>query len=833
MTARPLETRRTRSLGWFVCGRVLGFMVPALLLVFVVTSQFSYNTIEQHLDDSIQNQLKTASKTLETRFSNTRNWLDNLSQNGLVVNSFVDPVGAGIYIPQLFKTLTVPGPQNGGHLTLTDFKGDIIASNDTNDLNLMEPWLDTVFSGQVFERIDAQGLLIARPILVNGLPEGALILHFNPRTLSRFLRVATINGIVGVTSAENLLISAPENQNSFKEGTVFDEANHQDWAILQADIPETQGLHLITAQEKDIVFEPAEDVKAAMIAFIAIALGGIAVSLSLASRLIADHLRQFATKIRKIRNENDLSLRLDTSQITEVSVLESSFNELMNALEDTTVSKDYIDALFQGLPLPVFVLNADGKINRQNSHARKLLTNRTGQPPVCLQDTISEKSIDKQREFLVRDPHYAPQSECDILLHLPRTTDHHDMEVELHHGADITKTCILSTTALRGPGGDLVGFISAATDIQERKENEKEIIELAEANKLMARAIEEIDLGVTISDSTADHHPIIFCNSAFQKLCGRPKEDIIGQSCAFMQGPETDQDTVNQISAALADQRSITVDIQNYRQDRSPFWNELSLNPIFSNENKLKYYVGIQKDISARKRVEAMKKEFISTVSHELRTPLTAIHGSLGLINVMKDKEPDSQEKKLLAVAYRNSERLKFLINDILDTEKLDAGAMRLERDDHPLRELLEHCIILNTPFAEKYAVSFEVKDPVPDLSLSCDKNRMSQVFTNLMSNAAKFSHSGQTVELSATASNDTLNIHITDFGEGISEDFKQDLFKKFAKQHASDDADKPGTGLGLYISQKIVEAHGGELSVESQQGKGSTFTMTFPLNNH
>ena len=300
-----------------------------------------------------------------------------------------------------------------------------------------------------------------------------------------------------------------------------------------------------------------------------------------------------------------------------------------------------------------------------------------------------------------------------------------------------------------------------------------------------------------------------------------------------MQGPETDQDTINQISAALSDQRSITVDIQNYRQDGSPFWNELSLNPIFSNENKLKYYVGIQKDISARKRVEAMKKDFISTVSHELRTPLTAIHGSLGLINVMKDKEPDSQEKKLLAVAYRNSERLKFLINDILDTEKLDAGAMRLEQADHPLRDLLEHCIILNTPFAEKYAVSFEIKDPIPDLSLSCDKNRMSQVFTNLMSNAAKFSHSGQTVELSATASNDTLNIHITDFGEGISEDFKQDLFKKFAKQHASDDADKPGTGLGLYISQKIVEAHGGELNVESQQGKGSTFTMTFPLNNH
>ena len=567
-----------------------------------------------------------------------------------------------------------------------------------------------------------------------------------------------------------------------------------------------------------------------MIAFVVIALGGVAVSLSLASRLVADHLRNLATKIRKIRNKNDLSLRLDTSQITEVSVLESSFNELMNALEDTTVSKDYIDALFQGLPLPVFVLGADGKITQQNSHARAVLTNRTGQPPVCLQDTISEKSIDKQRDFLIHDPDFAPQSECDILLHLPRTTDHHDMEVELHHGADITKTCILSTTALRGPRGDLVGFISATTDIQERKENEKKILKLAEENKLMARAIEEIDLGVTISDSKADHHPIIFCNSAFQKLCGRAKEDIIGQSCAFMQGPDTDQDTINQISTALAGQRSITVDIQNYRRDGSLFWNELSLNPIFSGDDELKYYVGIQKDISARKRVEAMKKEFISTVSHELRTPLTAIHGSLGLINVMKEKEQDSQEKKLLAVAYRNSERLKFLINDILDTEKLDAGAMRLERADYPLCDLLEHCIILNTPFAEKYAVGFEVKGPIPDISLSCDKNRMSQVFTNLMSNAAKFSRKGQTVELSATTGKKNLNIHITDFGEGISEDFKQDLFKKFAKQHASDDADKPGTGLGLYISQKIVEAHGGELNVESQQGKGSTFTITFPL---
>ncbi|WP_343563425.1 ATP-binding protein [Kiloniella sp. b19] len=834
-TGDTRENKPTRSLTRFVSRRVLGFMVPALLAVFMVTYEFSYHSIEKHLNENIQSQLQAACKTLFKRFENTRSWLNNLSRNGLIVNSFVDPAGAGSYIPQLFKTLNVPGPQNGGHLILTDFKGDIIASNSNTEnpnLDLDEAWLQDVLGGQSFERVNEQGLIIATPITINGLPEGAMILHFNPRTLSRFLRVSTINGIVNVASADSVLISTPGNQDSFMEGKTFAQEAHEDWAILQATIPGTGGLQLITAQEKEAAFEPVEDVKAAMIAFILIALGGMIISLSLSGRLISRNLRDFSRQIKEIREDNDLALRLSVSEITEVRELELSFNELMSALQNTTVSKDYIDKLFQGLPLPVFVLGLDGRINKQNSHAENSFTNREGEPLLYLQDAISRANLESHQELLVRDFGYRPGNDCDTLMHLPRIADRHEMEVELHQGHGHRKPCILSTTAIKGPCGEIIGFISSATDIEEQKRTEKEILKLAEENKLMARAIEEIDLGVTISDSQQKGHPIIFCNSAFTALSGREEEEILGHSCAFLQGPETDPETVRQISSALEDQRAITVEIQNYRKDGSSFWNELSLNPIFSRTGELKYYVGIQKDISERKRIDEMKKEFISTVSHELRTPLTAIHGSLGLMTVLKEHEPDSREKELVTVAYRNSERLKLLINDILDTEKLEAGAMRFEYGEHDLTELLQHCVILNTPFAEKYGVRFEIVGEIPGLTLSCDKNRMSQVLTNLMSNAAKFSRVNQTIELSVTRvpETDELQINVTDFGEGISDAFKQELFQKFAKQDASDDGDKPGTGLGLYISRKIVEAHKGKLTVESELGKGSTFTISLPL---
>ena len=188
-------------------------------------------------------------------------------------------------------------------------------------------------------------------------------------------------------------------------------------------------------------------------------------------------------------------------------------------------------------------------------------------------------------------------------------------------------------------------------------------------------------------------------------------EEIIGYSCRFMQGPETDPKTVKSLTDAMREQKGISVEILNYRKNGQKFWNELSLNPIFSNSGQLKYYVGIQKDISDRKRIEAMKKEFISTVSHELRTPLTSIHGSLGLIKDLNQNSEPTEDNELVNIAYRNSERLKFLVDDILDTEKLDAGEMRFFPKIYKLDYILQQGIYLKSAYGELYIVEFNIID--------------------------------------------------------------------------------------------------------------------------
>ncbi|HEU0290085.1 MAG TPA: CHASE domain-containing protein, partial [Burkholderiales bacterium] len=152
---------------------------------------------------------------------------------------------------------------------------------------------------------------------------------------------------------------------------------------------------------------------------------------------------------------------------------------------------------------------------------------------------------------------------------------------------------------------------------------------------------------------------------------------------------------------------------------------------------------GTNVDITERKEVERLKNEFIATVSHELRTPLTAIVGSLGLLKELSAGKLEADAAAFVDMAQQNSERLAVLINDILDIEKIESGQMEFRLDPVTVRPLLERAVALNAPYAEKLGVSFALSQPIPDAVVSGDQDRLLQVLTNLMSNAAKYSPAG------------------------------------------------------------------------------------------
>lgn len=228
-------------------------------------------------------------------------------------------------------------------------------------------------------------------------------------------------------------------------------------------------------------------------------------------------------------------------------------------------------------------------------------------------------------------------------------------------------------------------------------------------------------------------------------------------------------------------------------------------------------------DITERKEIDQMKNEFISTVSHELRTPLTSIRGSLGLITDGVMGEIPEKISSLLQIACNNSERLVRLINDILDTEKIESGKMVFHFARTDISKLIEQAVISNKSYADKYNVVYKITNLIPEVQTNIDPDRIRQVLDNLLSNAAKFSKSEGVVSIDMKRNNNSILISIADNGSGIPQEFQSRIFSKFYQADSSDVREKGGTGLGLSICKSIIEAHSGKIWFNSNE-QGTTF---------
>jgi PAS domain S-box-containing protein len=232
-------------------------------------------------------------------------------------------------------------------------------------------------------------------------------------------------------------------------------------------------------------------------------------------------------------------------------------------------------------------------------------------------------------------------------------------------------------------------------------------------------------------------------------------------------------------------------------------------------------------DVSERKEVERLKKEFVSTVSHELRTPLTSIRGSLTLLSVGALGILPEQAKKVVGIAERNTIRLITLINDILDIEKLESGKLDMVFDTVQMSNVFERSAESVKAFAEQNGIRLEMMPT--NAQAFADGDRLVQVVVNLCSNAVKFSPKGAAVTIVCEENPNFLEVKVIDRGRGIPAKYKNLLFQRFQQVEASDARKKGGTGLGLAICKGIIEAHGGEIGVESEEGKGSIFWFKIP----
>src|SRR6266536_2570628 len=222
------------------------------------------------------------------------------------------------------------------------------------------------------------------------------------------------------------------------------------------------------------------------------------------------------------------------------------------------------------------------------------------------------------------------------------------------------------------------------------------------------------------------------------------------------------------------------------------------------------------------------KSDFLATMSHELRTPLNAIIGFSEVLHEQMFGELNERQLAYVEDVLAAGKHLLSLINDVLDLAKIEAGGMELERSEVAIPEVLRSAVSMHSERASRGGVELSLRTEPEEITISADGRRVRQVVFNLVSNAVKFTPTEGRVDVSARLDDGQVEIAVADTGTGIAPEELEAIFEEF--KQATDGKRAEGTGLGLPLSRKLVELHGGRLWVESAAGKGSTFRFTLPV---
>lgn len=241
-------------------------------------------------------------------------------------------------------------------------------------------------------------------------------------------------------------------------------------------------------------------------------------------------------------------------------------------------------------------------------------------------------------------------------------------------------------------------------------------------------------------------------------------------------------------------------------------------------------------EMTINKEVERMKGEFIMALSHELRTPLTSMGMSIELLMEHAIDSLAEKDQELLKVTQEEIDRMKILVNDLLELSKSESGNIKMEFESVPVNTLFEHVQSIFKGQSQMKHVTLAVSSKLPINSddallpnVRADANKITWVLSNLISNALRYVQEGGMIELMATKMGRNIHISVHDNGPGIPHEYQKKIFQKFIQVKGRSPG---GSGLGLAICKEIVRAHGGNIWVESEPGKGSTFTLTLAMYN-
>lgn len=228
-------------------------------------------------------------------------------------------------------------------------------------------------------------------------------------------------------------------------------------------------------------------------------------------------------------------------------------------------------------------------------------------------------------------------------------------------------------------------------------------------------------------------------------------------------------------------------------------------------------------------RLDEQKNRLLGMAAHDLRSPLGVIQSYSEFLRDEAGEVLDEEHREFVATIWDSSHFMLSIINDLLDVARIEAGTLELDLAETDLADLVRRNVTLNQVLASRKNIGLELVVPGEAVPVSVDPRKIQQVLNNLLSNAIKYSHGGSRVWIELEAASDTARITVRDEGEGIAAEDVPRLFQPFGRGGRQGTSGEPSTGLGLAIVRRIIEGHGGQVSLESAPGKGSAFTVTLP----
>lgn len=421
------------------------------------------------------------------------------------------------------------------------------------------------------------------------------------------------------------------------------------------------------------------------------------------------------------------------------------------------------------------------------------------------------------RQFLHPEEH---ETVTAVRTRSLETGEPYEMEYRLREGRTGAYRWFLARGApVYDEAGQIVRWFGTCTDI----EDQKRIEEALRASQERAQALMESSImGIIIIDGET----LIEANDAFLQMTGYTREDVRNGMLSLSKIMSPEYASHNQLAL---EEFATSQQVRPY--ETAYVCKDGNYLPILAGEVALPHHpsqrIGFVLDNSARKELERRKDDFISMASHELKTPLTSLRLQAQLLRKKLERQENAISVPVLSRMEEQVKCLERLVGEFLDVSKIQVGRLEYIREKVELDTLLHDIAETMQQMSTTHTISVH---GATHISLIGDRDRLGQVFTNLISNAIKYSPAASTVDVEISAHAEKVLISVHDQGIGIPREQHEKIFERFYRAVAPSQKAFPGLGMGLYIVAEIVKQHGGAISVESVVGEGSTFQVTLPL---